>query len=69
LNTPFQLPNETTGVTPGNVTVEDYQQWKLHFGESLAGSGASFNTTSAVPEPTTLMLVILASACMSAMRR
>ena len=55
LNTAYQLPNETTGVTPGNVTIEDYQQWKLHFGETLAGSGSA-GVAVAVPEPTAALL-------------
>lgn len=54
------LPNET--VTPGMVTVEDYNEWKANFG---AGSGAG----GAVPEPTTIGLALLMSATLFSYRR
>lgn len=40
------LPNET--LTPGQVTVEDYQTWSEHFGESQMTGAAK---TQAIPEP------------------
>jgi hypothetical protein len=44
--TAFQLQNEVTSTTPGQVTVEDYNAWRTRFGNnSGSGSGA------AVPEP------------------
>jgi hypothetical protein len=43
------LPNETE--TLGHVTVEDYDVWRAHFGETLGGAGAA-----AVPESASWML-------------
>jgi len=40
-------------------TQSDYNVWRTHFGQT-AGSGASANT--AVPEPATLVMLILAAA-------
>ena len=64
LNQSFQLTNEGPGQTPGQVTIEDYNFWKAHFGETAAGRGAA--AQQAVPEPATAWLVIaLASVLMS----
>jgi hypothetical protein len=50
------LPNDTT---PGVVTAADYAVWRANFGNSLAaGSGAA--TFSGVPEPSGVLLAILA---------
>ena len=60
----FTLPNEDPGTTPGQVTAEDYEFWKSHFGQT-AGSGSglpSAASQSVVPEPSTVMLLILAAA-------
>lgn len=51
LSSSHSLPNEVSGVTPGTVTLEDYDAWRARFGNSLEnglGSGAS-----PVPEPAT----------------
>ena len=53
----FAMPNET--VTPGSVTIEDYDEWKANFG-STAGSGAAL-AAAGVPEPATLVAAIVAS--------
>jgi phosphatidylinositol-3-phosphatase len=42
-------------------TQADYDVWRAHFGET-PGSGAAVNVNAAVPEPKTLMLLILAAA-------
>jgi hypothetical protein len=55
LSTAFPLPNEVSGVTPGNVTVEDYTAWKARFGNT-SGSGAALGL-AAVPEPSVLPLL------------
>jgi hypothetical protein len=47
------LPNDNT---PGLVSSADYDDWRAHFGMT-AGAGSS---TSAVPEPGTLMLLLFA---------
>jgi len=51
------LPNDPT---PGEIDASDFLYWRAHFGESL-GSGAGAGQT-AVPEPATLTLMILAAA-------
>jgi hypothetical protein len=63
-NQNFTLPNEVE--TPGTVTQEDYTAWKSRFGNSAgSGSGAGASQASAVPEPTTWVLLIVAglAAC------
>jgi T5SS/PEP-CTERM-associated repeat protein len=58
------LPNDdTAGVGP-----DDYARWKNHFGE-IAGSAAGASGNSAVPEPETLVLAILATFGVSLRRR
>jgi Sulfatase-modifying factor enzyme 1 len=50
------LPNDdTTG-----VGADDYDRWRTHFGESI-GSGAGDLTNIPVPEPATLVMLILAA--------
>jgi hypothetical protein len=48
------LPNE--GASTGVVDQEDYDFWKLHFGEGTPGAGGV--STSAVPEPATLLSLL-----------
>ena len=53
------LANEVD--TPGTVNAADYTAWRARFGNpSASGSGVSAN--AAVPEPTTLVLLMLAAA-------
>jgi hypothetical protein len=60
------LPADGNG--NGSVDAGDYAIWKTHFGESL-GSGSGGNS-STVPEPSSLMLVLLAlSAWVTSRRR
>ena len=46
--------------TPGTVSAADYDVWRTHFGQT-AGSGAGAGSNTAVPEPATVTLVILAT--------
>jgi hypothetical protein len=50
------LPNDTT---PGSVTTADYAVWRSNFGKS-APAGAGLASASAVPEPHTWLLGLLA---------
>ena len=74
----FELTNET--VSLGSVDDEDYQEWKSHFDPGphrikttidnlrfLGGAGSASST--GVPEPSTLMLLVLASAACVLNRR
>jgi hypothetical protein len=62
LGTNTNLPNDAT---PGSVVLGDYDVWKAHYGQQ-SGSGSSSNTTAAVPEPgswlimTIVVLVVVA---------
>jgi hypothetical protein len=55
--TTFKLMNEVAGITPGQVTAEDYTAWRARFG-NITGSGAQLGAKS-VPEPSTIALFIL----------
>jgi sulfatase modifying factor 1 len=46
--------------TPGVVNAADYTAWRARFGQT-AGSGSGVSTNAAVPEPATLMLLMLAA--------
>jgi hypothetical protein len=56
-NTPFEMPNDET---PGMVDDDDYDVWVSHFGEAQSG-GASLGGGANVPEPASLVLVIVVS--------
>jgi hypothetical protein len=58
-----QLQNEVSGVTPGQVTPEDYDAWRARFGNT-SGSGSA-SITAAVPEPTGFALIALFAALAS----
>jgi hypothetical protein len=53
----FALPNRDPANT-GAVSASDYNSWKAHFGAGGPGSGAS--VSGAVPEPSTIVLSVLA---------
>jgi hypothetical protein len=62
------LPND---ITPGTVNASDYSVWRAHFGQT-AGSGTSLGATgsaSAVPEPATVTLFLIAICCAALGRR
>ncbi len=54
----FQLANEVSNVTPGQVTPEDYTAWRSRFGSRSASAAAAGMASAAVPEPTTLALIL-----------
>ena len=57
----FTLSNENpAAMTPGLVDAEDYAFWKSNFGETL-GSGSSATSMANIPEPTTMVLLMLAA--------
>jgi hypothetical protein len=56
------LANET--VTPGTVTPEDYTVWRSNFGNSGAGLG----TSTAIPEPITWSLLLIALSALAVSR-
>ena len=53
--------------TPGTVDESDFSYWRAHFGETLgSGSGTS---SAAVPEPTSLALLLSLAALPAVCRR
>jgi len=44
------------GDRDGNVTIADYNLWRSHFGQTASGAGAGFG--GAVPEPSSLALLL-----------
>lgn len=63
-NSATTLPNDLTA----GVTAADYDVWRAHFGQT-AVSGMFANSYSSAPEPTTLMLLTLASVGWALLRR
>lgn len=61
----ISLPNEGEGITPGEVTVDDYDFWKSSFGTSAGVTLASVS----VPEPAGLVIGILASVVLASLCR
>ena len=49
------------GNNSGTIDPGDYDVWRAHFGQT-AGSGSGDSTNAAIPEPATLMLLILTAA-------
>jgi hypothetical protein len=58
------LPNDDTS----GVDLDDYERWKLHFGEP-SGSGSAGSASAEVPEPTPLAMLAVAGMATLAMRR
>jgi hypothetical protein len=57
------LPNETVSI--GTVDQADYDEWRAHFGASSAPAAAG---GAGVPEPASLLLVLVAAAALVPMR-
>ena len=57
LNQSVALPNDST---PGTVTQADYDVWRANFGKT-ADVGGPLGLGSAVPEPGTVLLLVLAA--------
>jgi hypothetical protein len=51
------LVNE--GVTPGVVTIEDYEFWESHYGESFGSGATQQDRTADVPEPASLVMLLV----------
>lgn len=67
----YQLTNEVSGVTPGDVTAEDYTEWQARFGNRPSpGSGAGSGTgIGAVPEPASIGMLLVCLGYLAARRR
>jgi hypothetical protein len=65
LNQSVTLPNDST---PGTVTTADYDVWRANFGKT-ADVGGPLGSGAAVPEPGTLVLLILAALSVAANTR
>jgi hypothetical protein len=66
LGSPISLPNDDTA----GVGDDDYARWKTHFGEQvLVGSGAISTSPPATPEPSSMLLLLVASATAAVFRR
>lgn len=60
------LLNDPTG---GSIGTAQYDQWRTHFGQTDgSGSGGSAIANSAVPEPSTLLMLVLAAAAVRSSR-
>jgi hypothetical protein len=62
------LQNEVQGVTPGNVTPEDYDAWRARFGNTAGAAGGSAVVAAVVPEPSASVFVIAGGALVGAAR-
>jgi len=60
------LPADGNG--NNQIDAGDYDVWRAHFGET-AGSGAGASANAAVPEPATLVQIVLMAAVVSIRRR
>ncbi|QDV73511.1 beta strand repeat-containing protein [Botrimarina mediterranea] len=55
--------------TPGTVTAADHAVWAANYGATAPAPSMAFAMASAVPEPTTAALVVLAAAGLAGARR
>jgi hypothetical protein len=65
VGTSFSLPNELPGVTPGQVTQEDYDAWRARFGTVSQPGSLIANT----PEPATFVFVVAAAIGLAGLRK
>jgi hypothetical protein len=68
--TDLRANGDDTGASAGVIDQADYALWKTYFGQT-AGSGSAdvVRSRSAVPEPTTLVLLIFGTLCWLGNRR
>jgi hypothetical protein len=52
----------------GSVDAGDYDVWKMHFGETIGGGGATSGQSTAVPEPSSLAICFVALVLLVAIR-
>ena len=52
----------------GAIDTGDYDVWRAHFSQAV-GSGASASANAAIPEPATLVLLLVGILAMSSLRR
>jgi autotransporter-associated beta strand protein len=52
------LLNEVDGVTPGQVTLEDYDAWRERFGATSSASSLTLGD-GAVPEPSSILMAVV----------
>ncbi len=62
------LAADGNGNGNGQIDSGDFDIWRAHFGQT-AGSGAGTSANAAVPEPTTLIMVLLGALVMCTRRR
>lgn len=68
----FQLTNEVPGVTPGTVTTLDYSRWREAYGVTVlkpVPPGSGLGAGSAVPEPSTAILLLVGLVALRSRRR
>jgi hypothetical protein len=53
----------------GTVSPADYTEWRARYGNPASGAGTGLNSSTGVPEPTSVLLAILAFAWSLAIRR
>jgi hypothetical protein len=56
-NTSAILPND---ITSGTVDESDYSVWREHFGQTLGAAATGISSAAAVPEPTGMLLTLIA---------
>lgn len=52
-----------------NGSQADYNAWRNHFGQTVAGSGSSLSSTSGVPEPASFVLLLMGLCVRPRVRR
>ncbi|HEY4233676.1 MAG TPA: dockerin type I domain-containing protein, partial [Lacipirellulaceae bacterium] len=56
------------GNANGTIDNADYGLWKSHFGPALPGAGSDAGRAGAVSEPSNLILLLAAAACLAVIR-